>query len=336
MINKFYPPLIAVGGKTYLYSGLHISILISIIKKSMKEGVSMDIKHIENFIVIAQEQNITRAALRLHMSQPALTRQLQLLEEQVGVPLFIRGKRQMDLTDAGIYFKKHAGNILEQFMKLEQDLNGMKNNLSGSITIAMLEAPGAVLFAEWMEDFTKKYPEIHYSLKNGTPDEIMDEVDKGLVDIGITRNPLPESKYETIYLEKDPWIVVMNTESELAKKTDHEVTLEQLSFENLIVPGRIGRDKEMIEWFREVGINPKIVGIYGGSLFSAIELLRRNLGVVIAPRSVEKLIHDPQILCKEIQGLTASTRGVIIWNKYKKLSNVVNAFVEYCNNKNNA
>ena len=118
----------------------------------------MDIKALKYFLAVAQEQNITRAAEKLCMAQPPLSRQMKLLEEELGVTLFVRGNRQIQLTEEGYYLKQQAEEIILLMERTQQQLGKMGGSASGLISIGATEACGASILSEMIEQFHEIAP----------------------------------------------------------------------------------------------------------------------------------------------------------------------------------
>ena len=100
-----------------------------------KAGEKMDIRVLNYFLMVAREENITRAAKQLNMTQPTLSRQLMQLEDELGKPLFIRGKRKIELTDEGVLLRRRAEEILSLVNKTEQEITQSEEEMVGQIMI---------------------------------------------------------------------------------------------------------------------------------------------------------------------------------------------------------
>ena len=119
----------------------------------------MDLRALHYFVVVAEELNITRAAERLNMSQPPLSSQIKGLEEELGVQLFIRGKRHLTITDAGTHLYRRARQILELSDQTQQELMSMEG-LSGDLNISLVEGRAPFLLARWIAGFRSEFPRV--------------------------------------------------------------------------------------------------------------------------------------------------------------------------------
>ena len=154
----------------------------------------MELRTLRYFLAAAQEENITRAADILHVTQPTLSRQMMDLEKELGTTLMLRGKHGLTLTDEGIFFRQRAEEIVELADRLEQAFAERNADVSGLIAIGASEAVGSRLFAKLIKRFSEKYPLVQFHLYNETADNIKDRLDKGLVDVGLLLEPVDTTK----------------------------------------------------------------------------------------------------------------------------------------------
>ena len=150
--------------------------------------MGMDLRSLHYFVVVAEELNITRAAERLNMSQPPLSAQIKGLEEELGVQLFIRGKRHLTITDAGMHLYRRARQILELSEQTQQELMTMEG-LSGDLNISLVEGRAPYLLARWISGFRSEFPRVAVHLWNGGGDEVMERVQRGLADLALVALP---------------------------------------------------------------------------------------------------------------------------------------------------
>lgn len=163
----------------------------------------MELRVLRYFLTVVNEENITRAADILHITQPTLSRQLIELERQLGTTLLIRGKRSITLTDDGLLFKQQAEEIVELAEKAENTFIVKKETLTGVIAIGATEAVGGRVLAKYMKRFREKYPKVQFDLYNDMADSIKDKMEKGLLDLGLLLGPVDTNKYEFMRLSKN-------------------------------------------------------------------------------------------------------------------------------------
>ncbi len=161
---------------------------------------------------MVREENITRAAEVLHITQPTLSRQLSQLEEEVGVKLFERGSRKITLTNEGLLLRRRAEEITELVDKTERELIEQEEMIDGRVVVGCGEVASVNLLPDIFKTFSRKYPMVTYELYTGTADQIKDRMDRGLVDIGLMMEPIDIDKYDFIKLDvKERWVVLYET-----------------------------------------------------------------------------------------------------------------------------
>ena len=124
----------------------------------------MEYRVLKYFLIVAREENITRSAEILNVSQPALSRQLMQLEEELNTKLFIRGKRHLTLTDAGLLLRRRAQEIIDLTLKTEQEIQKENDNLEGTISIGSGEAQSMKMIAQWIQQFHELYPNVKFEI----------------------------------------------------------------------------------------------------------------------------------------------------------------------------
>ena len=170
----------------------------------------MELRVLRYFLTVADEGNITRAADILHVTQPTLSRQMMELEDEMGTPLLIRGKRSVTLTDEGFLFRQQAETIVELADKLEHTFTDRKDIICGTIRIGATEALGGRTLAVYMKEFREKYPNVQFDLYNGMADNIKEMTERGLLDLGLVMEPIDTSKFEYVRLpRKETWGILI-------------------------------------------------------------------------------------------------------------------------------
>ena len=163
----------------------------------------MDIRAMRYFLAIAETENVSKAAEKLHMSQPPLTRQMKQLEEELNVELFERESGRLHLTEAGYYFRERAREIVELTDKLEEEMKSTFGTYDGNISIGSIETVGVSVLPTWITEFHSQFPEITYNICYSNTEEIVRKLDLGIFDVGIVREPFNSEKYECIRLREE-------------------------------------------------------------------------------------------------------------------------------------
>lgn len=260
----------------------------------------MDLRTLRYFTVVAEELNITHAAERLCMSQPPLSNQMKALEEELGVKLFIRGKRQLQLTDAGRLLLLRATQILDMTEKAQREVMSLEGGMSGTINLGIVEGRAPFLIARWIAGFKEEFPNVKYSMWNGSSDDVLDRLRQGLVDLAVIAAPYDTEHLEGITVGRGPWVAIMSRTNELAQLPGDEISLQSLAGKPLIVPSRPSRIDAIRAWFAEAGAEPNIICTLSNYL-DAIAMSELDIGITIFPRTtytpndllVTKIITEP-------------------------------------------
>ncbi|HFN1618749.1 TPA: LysR family transcriptional regulator, partial [Enterococcus faecium] len=177
----------------------------------------MDIRILTYFLAVAREKNISRAAKSLHITQPTLSKQLKDLEEELGVTLFTRGSREIQLTDSGRYLYSKGKEILSL---VEKTANNLTNDaiISGEIYIGGGETKAISFISDSLHSLIKAHPDIQFHLYSGNADDIIDKLDSGLLDFGLVIEPTNKQKYQSFRLPaQDRWGLLIHRNHPLAK-----------------------------------------------------------------------------------------------------------------------
>ena len=208
----------------------------------------MELRVLRYYLAVAREENITRAAEILHITQPTLSRQMSELEEELHTRLFERTNRKIILTESGLLLRRRAEELVALADKIEQDFLDSGDELTGLISIGTgVSAAVSETLPELLKEYSQNYPQVRFELHTGTAEGIKDKLDKGLLDVGILMEPVEVEKYEFVRLpQKEIWGILMPEDDPLAQKT--EITPADLQFLPLIVSWRID-EREAKAWF---------------------------------------------------------------------------------------
>lgn len=285
----------------------------------------MELRHIRYFIAVAEEGSFTKAADRLMIAQPPLSRQIKDLEAELGTTLFDRNTRKLHLTEAGRRFYQYALKVLELVDQAGQDIREMGNGLSGTISLSSVEGQAPHLIAEWISAFHKEYPNVEYSLWNGSSDDVVDRVHKGLCEIGVITEPYNHEGFDGIDVFTEPWVAMIPPENPLAKIPGDTVTFKEIAPYELIIPSRQSRKNEIESWFAECGETPRIIGRLA-HMVSAHELTRQNVGIAIYPAAAASLEAERVVSIKRLTDPEVNAVYVMIRSSNRPLSHAAQEF----------
>ena len=286
----------------------------------------MEIRVLQYFLTVVREESINRAAEVLHITQPTLSRQLSQLEEEVGVRLFHRGARKITLTNEGLLLKRRAGEILSLVDKTEKELMEREELVDGKIVIGCGELAAMQLLPDLFQSFSQKHPLVSYDLFTANADLVKEQMEKGLVDIGVLLEPVDMEKFEFLRLDqKERWVVLMRPDDPLAVK--EAVTAGDLEGLPVILPRRLNVQNELAHWFGDSFPNLHVLFTSNLSTNSAV-MVRKGLAYSLSIEGSvsfwdkNEVVYRP--LCPE---LTAGS--VLAWKKGQPFSLAATKFIRH-------
>jgi len=198
---------------------------------------SIGLKDMRAFFAIVEEGNISHAAQRLGVAQPALSRQMKRLEEKLDVKLFERGSRRIRLTEAGRVLYDRVENILGMVDGTVREITEIGTGSKGAIRIGTITTSGAMILPELISEFHDEYPNITFEIWEAEGARILELLDSHIIEIAITRTQVDNLAYELLVLPNEPLVMVMNKNFEIGNKK-HVVELSALKNIPLIIPLR--------------------------------------------------------------------------------------------------
>ena len=291
----------------------------------------MDIKILKYFLAVAREGTITRAAEKLSIAQPPLSRHMQLLEEELGVTLFVRGKRRIRLTEEGIFLKQQAEEIITLMEKTENQLSKIKTNTHGTIALGVTETSGASILSSLIGAFHRQYPYIRYNIVGGSVDEVKEKLEKGLVDMGLVRDPFDTETYESIFWKTESWIALLSRDHPLARAASGTVELRQLAGESLIIPARPQLQNEIHNWFNLLSEERNIFCLYN-TLSCVVPMVEDNIGIAICPESAQYTTNPQKLAYLKIIRPEHSSNLMLVRRRHQLLPTATECFWDFTRN----
>lgn len=272
----------------------------------------MEIRVLQYFLAVAREENITKAAESLFITQPTLSRQLCALEEELGVILFERGgSKKTVLTEAGALLKRRAEEIVELAEKTSQEFSKPIDVLEGLISIGAAESFSAKIIADVMNIFCESYPKVKFDIFSNNASSVREKLDKGLLDFGILIEPTDLSNYEWLRLkEVETWGVLMRSGCELARR--NYITYNDLAGLPIICSKQIASG-ELDSWFKGSNGNLNIVATYN-LINNAAMLVDRGIGYAIAIDGAVALHKSENLAFRPFYPQKSDT-SVLVWKK---------------------
>ena len=294
----------------------------------------MEIRALKYFLTTVREGNITKAAKYLNLTQPNLSRQINILERDIGHKLFERKHNNIELTPEGILLKKRAEEIIDMIEKTRAEFNFTDELIAGDIFIGAGETWAMSLIAAVMKDIQKDYPHIRYNIYSGNFNDITEKLDKGLLDFGVLIDPADLSKYDYLKIPaKDTWGVIMRRDSKLAKKkyiTKTDLLYLPLIMSRQAIENKLN-DNDFIRWFGDSFDKLNIAATYN-LLYNALIMVKEGMGYAL---SLDKLIdnmNNENICFVPLKPKLESGLN-IVWKKNQEFSRASKIFLERLNNK---
>lgn len=286
----------------------------------------MELRTLHYFTVVAQELNITRAAEKLNMSQPPLSNQIKALEEELGVQLFIRGKRHLELTEEGGLLLRRAVQIQELADKTRQEIASLREGMTGTVYLSMVEGRAPFLAARWIAGFREEFPLVRYNLWNGSSDDVLDRLHKGLADLAVIAAPYDTEHLEGFPVGREPWIAMLHPDHPLAQPIGDTIPLSSLAGEPLIVPSRKSRVDAIRRWFGEVGAEPHIL-CEMSNYMDAAALTSQGVGISIFPQTVD--VSNGLVVSKVVIQPSRQVEYILVWNRGQPPSGLTREFIHF-------
>ena len=287
----------------------------------------MEFRVLKYFLMVAREENITKAAALLHLTQPTLSRQLMQLEAELGVKLFHRSKHSIILTEDGMLLKRRAQEIISLSDKTVQELSHKEDVLSGEIAIGCGETKNMLFLSEQIRKFRQKYPLVQFSIHSAIADDIKERIEKGILDIGLLMEPVDVGKYEFIRMpQKEKWGILVRKDSELAAK--ESINPKDLTNVPLIMVKRELVKNELASWFGDYYEGVQIAATYN-LILNAASMVERGVGVALCFDLGAAFYED---LCFIPLAPTLETGSVLVWKKNQTLGAATSQFMRYLRN----
>ena len=288
----------------------------------------MELRHIRYFLTLAEEKSFTRAAEKLLIAQPPLSRQIRDLEEELGTTLFERSTRGVVLRQAGEKFLQYAlqiEHLAEQSVEVMQE---MKDGLQGTLYLASVEGQGPRLLSKWIAGFHKLYPHVEFHLWNGDSDDVFLRLQNGLCDLALIAGPYDQENLEGLWVSEEPWVAMIPASHPLANSNRDTIALKELEPYELIIPSRHSRLQEITGWFQKEDIKPKVIGRMA-HLLNAYELTEQNVGIAIYPASAAFYGDKEKVVVRRLIHPEVTASYYLTKRAGKELSAVAKEFYRY-------
>ncbi len=283
----------------------------------------MELKTLQNFLAIAREGNMTKAAGILHVSQPALSRQIKSLEDELGQKLFIRHSFHIELTEAGVFLCNQAQDILSMADKIAESFHSMNDITGGDLYFGLAESYQIGFLAEFIKEFKIKYPNLKYHITSGDSEQVLEKLEKGLLDFAaIVESPDYNKYYVAPFPASDKWVAIVSTADELAAKAF--LTPTDLIGKPLFCSEQAW-EKDIPRWagstFSKLHLEGSFRLAYNASLF-----VQKGLGCLLTFDRLIDTGKDSGLIAIPLKPYLTSPM-FLVWKKQQMLSPIAERFI---------
>lgn len=283
----------------------------------------MEIRTLRYFLEAAREENMSKAAERMHISQSALSKQLKGLEEELGKKLFVRHSFSIELTEEGMLLRKRAEDLLSMADKITAEFASMDDIIGGNIYFGCAESYQIRHLAALIKRFKKQYPGFHYHITSGDTEQVTEKLDKGLLDFAVLVESPDYAKYNVVKMpESDRWGLVMPAGCALAQKDC--ITFEDLLGLPLFCSGQ-GWHVDLPLWcgerINELTLEGSFRLSYNASVFT-----REGLGYLLTFEHLVNTSRESGLVFRPLYP-ELTTDMFIIWKKHQVFTPIAERFI---------
>lgn len=284
----------------------------------------MELRVLRYFLAVAAEENITEAAQRLHITQPTLSRQMMELEEELGVRLFVRGRRSrtITLTEAGIFLRKRAEEIVLLADKTEAAFAA--SGVAGDVYVAAGETDAVRLLVRAARLLREQNPHIRCHVFSGDGATVEERLEKGLADFGVLLGPFDPARFDCLTLPvKDTWGVLTRRDSPLAEV--ESVRAEDLWDKPLILSRQVTSGSQLFRWLKKEPAELNVAAYYNLAYNSSL-MAAEGLGCALI---LDKLIHlsgDSELCFRPLEP-RLEIEVHLVWKKHQVFSKAAELFL---------
>lgn len=284
----------------------------------------MDVRDLKNFLAVSEEGSINAAAKRLHIAQPPLSRQMKQLEETLGVRLFARGQRKIQLTEAGRLLQNRAAQLLGQLDNTLKEMREIDAGASGTLAIGTVTSAGATVLPGVIRAFRDAYPGVRFQLWEGETSRVIELLNKGEIEIGIVRFAVDPARYQTISLPNEPLVAALNKNSAAGANGGYTIPLADLAGQPLLTHRKY--EALIAEHCEQCGFTPQLVCL-SDDVMPILAWADAGIGIAIVPRAAIGLIPSVNLAYRTIVAPYIETTSAVVWLRDRYISVVARNFL---------
>lgn len=287
----------------------------------------MELRHLKYFLAVAEELNFTKAAEKLFISQPPLSRQIIELEEELQARLFNRNNKKVELTEAGKYFEKEVKELFQNLERISLRTKKIAENISGEFRIAYISSIYSSVISDLIKKLKKQFPYVNFKLFEISTSKQILALEQGKIDLGIIRSPVKSPKIKSQLWFKDGFSVVYNKSLIQIKSEENIPSLKDETFVFFNKDYAPHYHEVLLELCAFYGFEPKIIH-ESNNINSIVELVKNGLGISIVPSNIAKNNSHTEIGFIELKKVNLFTNVSLISSK-KDDSDITKLAVEF-------
>ena len=283
----------------------------------------MEIRTLRYFLAVAREENMTRAADLLHVTQPTLSKALKALEDELGKKLFIRRSFSIALTEEGALLRDRAEDLVTMADKIEKEFLSLDDITGGDLYFGLAESYQIRYLAREIRTFKETCPGLRYHITSGDTEQVTEKLDKGLLDFAVICDAPDTRKYEFVpFPEGDVWGLILPADSPLAEK--NEILIDDLAGLPLFTSEQ-GWEGDIRAWagdrFGELRLEGSFRLAYNASLF-----VKEGLGYQLSFRDLVDVSEGSGLVFRPLTP-RLEVKLYLIWNRYQAFTPVAERFL---------
>jgi len=288
--------------------------------------IDLELRQLQFLIEAAKHKSITKAAENMHISQPALSKSIIALEEELGMTLIIRTNKTSDLTDAGEVVVDYAQKIIGLLDEMKTTLNDMTNLARGQINIGLPPFIGSLFFPKVMAKFHHAYPNIELNITEYGGARVVKSVEEGEFELGVAVLPLDERQFNVYPIVEEDMKLLVYKDHHLAKRKVVDIK-ELMNEEFIFYHEEFALYQIMRNHFISAGFVPKI--LFKSSQWDLMtEMVAANLGITILPQSICNRVVNTDIKVIDLKQ-EILWRLAVLTKKDRYISNAGRTFIDF-------
>lgn len=286
----------------------------------------MDVRQLRYFLTIAEEGQITRAAKKLNMTQPPLSQQLQMLEEELGTTLLERNTRSVELTEAGKALYKKGSLLLHQLDDITLEIKEIGKGIRGTLSLGTVKT-GLHILTSMIAKFRDHYPSVTYKIWEGDTSNLAAQLKNRDIEAAIVRLPLEDPELDMIRLTSEPYVLVVPQSWDMEEVA---IPMENIrDFPLLLLHRRAGKGvyEIIVNECKRHGFEPNILCECPDPTI-LISLVSVGLGATILPQSAVSTFPLSTIRSVLLENCHIHSETAIVWLKDRSLSKAAHEFIQ--------